>query len=287
MFQSPRRKTGLICFLLMLSFSTRWPAKRTAGSEDNSPDVYSITGLTGQISNVRVSTPATLQIEPLRESQHPADIDIKRMAQRARNYLINTPRKELNCAPLFHGHPLRCPPIPTHADPVVSCATDARMDWEWYFMREIAGFQEGLEVAATFHRRMRDYDANGFVFSSPGAHHEGHIDRVWTKEEYIMHTWGPTTIRKSPAEDCSRTKDLRSTELARKVFFGRNKLVASDANGRCWFPQGMGGCKADGTVVPNNWVKKGTGTMRYHDFRGKPPTAHRASPLFSPADPAQ
>ena len=191
MFQSPRRKTGLICFLLVISVSTCWSAKRTAGGEDNSPDVDSITGLTGQISNVRVSTPAALQIEPLRESQRPADIDLKRMAQWAMNYLINTPRKELNYEPLFQCHPLRCPPIPTHADPVVSCDTDARMDWEWYFMREISGSQAGLEVEAAFHRRMRDYiDANGFVFSSPGAYHEGHIDRVWKKEEYIIHTWG-------------------------------------------------------------------------------------------------
>ena len=128
------------------------------------------------------------------------------------------------------------------------------MDWEWYFMREISGSQAGLEVEAAFHRRMRDYiDANGFVFSSPGAYHEGQIDRVWKKEEYIIHTWGATKILKSLAEDYSKTTDLRSKELARKVFLGLNKLAASDANGRCWFPQGMGGCKADGTVVPNNW----------------------------------
>ena len=78
-------------------------------------------------------------------------------------------------------------------------------------------------------------------------------DRVWKKEEYIIHTWGATKILKSLAEHYSKTTDLQSKELARKVLLGLKKLAASDANGRCWFPQGMGGCKADGTVVPNHW----------------------------------
>ena len=179
MFQSPKRKTEQIYFLLVISVSTCWPAKGVDGGGDGTPDAYSIKGLTGQISNVRVSTPAAVQIEPLGRSQLQADIDLKRMAQWAMNYLIKTPRKEFNYEPLFQCHPLRCPPIPVHADPVVSCDTDARMDWEWYFMREISGSQEGLEVEAAFHRRMWDYiDANGFVFSSPEHFHEGQIDRV-------------------------------------------------------------------------------------------------------------
>ena len=55
------------------------------------------------------------------------------------NYLICTPRPELDYEPVFQCHPLRCPPIPAGHDVVVPCDTDARMNWEWYYMREVSG----------------------------------------------------------------------------------------------------------------------------------------------------
>jgi hypothetical protein len=50
---------------------------------------------------------------------------------------------------------LRCPPVPPGSDRVVACDTDACMDWEWYYMREIASSARGNEVEAAFHRRFR------------------------------------------------------------------------------------------------------------------------------------
>ncbi len=256
MFPSSASQPTLLYALLLVSISTCWPVRGSDGSGDGAEDVPSIKGLTGQVSNVRIAVPAAQPIEPVPQTERPADIDLKRMAQWAMHYLIHTPRAEFNYEPVFQCHPLRCPPIPAHADPVVSCDTDSRLDWEWYFMREISGSQAGRDVEAAFHRRVRDYiDPQGFVFSSPGAYYEGQTDRVWKPEEYIFHTWGATKILRSLALEYSTVKDIQSKERAREVFLGLRQFAASDANGRCWFPQGMGGCKADGTVVPNGWNK--------------------------------
>lgn len=123
-----------------------------------------INGLTGTVTNVVVAVPAAEHIHKLADSRVPQDIDLKRMAEWAMNYLIETPRKHLGYEPVFQCHPLRCPPSPEGQDPIVSCDTDARLDWEWYYMREISGSREGREVEAAFHKRMRDYiDPQGRV----------------------------------------------------------------------------------------------------------------------------
>ena len=89
-----------------------------------------INELTGTVKNIEVAVPAAAAIRKLDATQIPGDIDLKRMAQWAMNYLVQTPRKNLNYEPVFQCHPLRCPPSPEGQDPVVSCDTDARLDWE-------------------------------------------------------------------------------------------------------------------------------------------------------------
>ena len=66
-----------------------------------------INGLTGTVTNVVVAVPAADRIHTLADSHVPQDLDLKRMAEWAMNYLIETPRKQLNYEPVFQCHPLR------------------------------------------------------------------------------------------------------------------------------------------------------------------------------------
>lgn len=214
----------------------------------------SIRGLTGKVSNVRTAMPAAQQVQSLATASRPADIDLKNMAGWAMNYLISTPRKELGYEPVFQCHPLACPPAPRGQDPVVACDTDARMDWEWYYMREISGSTRGREVEAAFHQRMREYiDPDGKVWSHPGCYNESLTTKEWNKKDYVVHIWGATKILKSLSEEYFRTKDPQTKALATKVMQALRKLATCDERGRCWFAGGMGALKRDLTPVPNGW----------------------------------
>lgn len=213
-----------------------------------------ILGLTGQVGEVQTAVPAAEHISLVATGPPTADIDLKHMAEWALNYLTETPRKELGFEPVFQCHPLACPPVPAGQDPVVACDTDARMDWEWYFMRDITGSTKGAEVEAAFHNRIRDYiDPDGKVWSHPGCFNEGNTQVKYEKKDFVVHIWGATKILKSLSEDYARTKNPESKELARKVMLALKKIATWDEQGRCWIPCGMGALKADGSIVPNGW----------------------------------
>jgi len=216
-----------------------------------------IRGLTGKIGNVSVVVPAAEKIQPANSTPAPTDLDLKQMAEWALNYLINTPRKNLGYEPVFQCHPLQCPPVPEGQDPVVACDTDARMDWEWYYMRDITGSKKGAEVEAAFHNRIRQYiDPDGKVWSHPGCFNEGNTTAKYDKKDFVVHIWGATKILKSLSEDYLRTKNPESKALARKVMLALKKIATWDERGRCWIPCGMGALKGDGSIVPNGWNRQ-------------------------------
>ena len=222
-----------------------------------SPQLPSILGLTGKVRDVKTSVPAADSIEPLLSAHRPPDIDLVRMAQWAMNYLTETPRKELGYEPVFQCHPLQCPPVPAGQDPVVACDTDARMDWEWYYMRDITGSRKGAEVEAAFHQRIRQYiDADGKVWSHPGCFNEGNTQVKYGKKDAVIHIWGATKILQSLSEDYARTRNPESRALARKVMLALKKIATWDDRGRCWIACGMGAMKADGTPIPNGWNRQ-------------------------------
>ncbi len=221
------------------------------------PPAPPVRGLTGTVSGIEVAVPAADAIKPLDATTRPADVDLKRMGEWAMNYLVRTPRKELDFEPVFQCHPLRCPPVPAGEDPVVACDTDARMDWEWYYMRDLTGSDAGREVEAAFHKRIRSYIApDGKVLSHPGAFNEGNINAKYRDEDRVIHIWGATKILKSLSEHHLRHRDLESKALAGKVMRALKGLATwdeHDAKVRCWFKCGMGGMRPDGTVLPNGW----------------------------------
>ncbi len=212
--------------------------------------------LTGSVTNLRVATPGAEQIAPAARVPLAPDIDLSNMAAWAMNYLIRTPRKDLGYEPVFQCHPYACPPIPSGSDPVVACDTDARMDWEWYYMREVSGSAAGRDVEAAFHKRMLEYIApDGKVWSHPGCFNEGNTTARYQKADFVVHVWGATKILNSLAEDYARTGNPRSKALARKVMLGLRSLADSDAQGRMWFAGGMGGWR-DGRWIPNGWNRQ-------------------------------
>ncbi|HZZ42142.1 MAG TPA: hypothetical protein VFE58_04335 [Tepidisphaeraceae bacterium] len=224
------------------------------------PSAAKLHGLTGSISDLAIAVPAPEQIQLLSDTPLPADIDLKQMASWAMNYLARTPRPDRGYEPVFQCHPLQCPPVPAGADPVVPCDTDARMDWEWYYMRDITGSTAARDIEAAFHKRIRSYIApDGKVYATPGAFNEGNIHANYTEADRIIHIWGATKVLQSLSEDYSRTKNPESKRLAQKVMLALKSLATWDEfNGepRCYIKCGMGALHPDGSVVPNGWNRQ-------------------------------
>jgi hypothetical protein len=210
----------------------------------------SIFGLTGEINNLRDGVPAP-NAAPASSND---DLNLQHMAAWAMHYLIHTPRAELDYEPVFQCHPLRCPPAPAGHDVVVPCDTDARMNWEWYYMREVSGSQAGQDVEAAFHRRVLGYvQPDGTVLAHVGCYNEGDIDKVYTDADRVYHVWGATKILHALAEDYRRTGNAHSKDVARQVMLRLKQVAVFPTPGTCYFPAGMGALKQDGTPVSNSW----------------------------------
>lgn len=217
-----------------------------ACAADVSIDSTAIRGITGRISDAEIAVPASKIVAKLSNSRIPRDINLKRMSWWSLNYLARSPRKRLGYSPVFNCFPYQCPPAPEEEDPIVPCDTDARMDWEWYYMRDITGSTADKDIEAAFHKRMRSYiDDEGYVWSPPGCYNEGDIHAKYEKKDYLIHMWGTTKLIRSLSEDYARTGNPESKSLARKVVLAAKSLATWDDKGRCWFACGMGGFKSD------------------------------------------
>lgn len=236
-------KKSTLCIVLILiltAFSPQQPVQ--------------VLGLTGAVSNMHIAVKAPGSISRLSNENWSNDIDLQRMALWAMNYLIRTPRKEMNFEPVFQCYPMRCPPVPEGNDVVVACDTDVRLFWEWYFMRDISGSQSGKEVEAAFHKRILEYvQEDGTVLAHPGSYNEGDVHKIYKKEEYAFHVWGATKILFALAEDYRRTHNAESREMAQRIMLRLNKNAIYTTPNCCYFPAGMGMMKQDGTVIPNGW----------------------------------
>jgi hypothetical protein len=240
---------------LVAAFLFGFVAGRGVAAENGATPV--IHGLTGQVNHVRVMVEAARTILPLSVAEPHSDIDLRRMAGWAMNYLIRTPNKDLGYEPVFQCHPLRCPPVPQGADVVVPCDTDARMNWEWYYMREVSGSSAGRDVEEGFHRRMLAYvQDDGTVLCPPGCYNEGDINKVYQKSDYVYHVWGATKILLALSEDYRRTGHQQSKETARKIMLRLRKLAVYPTPDKCYLPAGMGPVRQDGTILPNGWNKQ-------------------------------
>lgn len=219
--------------------------------------IAKVSGLTGKIYDTKIAVDAPSMIAPLSAGLPHNDIDMVRMAQWAMNYLIRTPRKELNYEPVFQCRLYGCPPIPSGHDPIVEADTDTRLNWEWYFMRQVSGSTSGEDIEKAFHRRILDYvQDDGTVIAHPGSFNESETNRVWKKDEYLYHIWGATKILYAMAEDYRRTGNEQSKQTGRKIMLRLKRLAIYPTPDKCYLAAGMGGVKLDGTPVPNFWNKQ-------------------------------
>ena len=88
------------------------------------------------------------------------------------HYLIHNPSPERDYETRFSISPLACPPSPRAAerDTIAEGDTENRMDWEWIFMREMTGIQEGKEVETAIWKRILGYiREDGLSWARPSA----------------------------------------------------------------------------------------------------------------------
>ena len=226
----------------------------------NAAAVPRILGITGTVRDARLvpqSAPVTA------EAAAPAgtpDLDLKRMAEWSLHYLIRTPRPHLGYEPVFQCHPLKCPPVPDGHDVVVPCDTDARMQWEWYYMREVAGSESGRDVEQAFHRRMRAYvQRDGTVLAPPGCYNEADIHARFERKDYVHHVWGATKILHSLSLEHERSGEAEPQALARAVLAklrGLARWEVHDGTDVCWLPGGMAAINPDGSLLDTGWSKQ-------------------------------
>jgi len=197
-------------------------------------------GIPGPVLNFQV--PVASAEAPPPAAQRGNDIGMVGMARWALNYLLRSPRPHLNYQPVFQCAPLGCPPFlcGDSWDHIVDGDTDSRMDWEFYYMRDITGSRAGLDIEKAFHKRIRGYLGKydlcwlyaGCLDMPPQAETavaKGKMALVWTTCKLL----------KSLALSYERTGDAEDKKLARRVFEGLRAIAVR--SGDCaWMEGGMG-----------------------------------------------
>ena len=209
-----------------------------------------ISGINGEIGEVKYMEAAG--------SGKNEDIDIKKMAEWAMNYLARSPKPEYGYQPVFQVFPLRFPSVREGDDPIVNCDTDARMDWEWFYMRDIAQNDFAKDIEEKFHERMRSYiNEEGLAMSHGGCYREDLPDAVYGDEDKIIHVWGTLKILRSLCEDYRRTKNPERQKLAGKIVSALKKLFIWGKTGGgesfCYAPNGMGPVDPNDKESKNYW----------------------------------
>ena len=208
-----------------------------------------ISGINGEITGIKYKAEGISRC---------GDISLKKMAKWAMNYLSRSPKPEHDYQPVFQVFPLRFPSVREGDDPIVNCDTDARMDWEWFYMRDIAGGDFAGDIEEKYHERMRSYiDGKGRAIAHGGCYREDLPDAVYSEQDNIIHVWGTLKILRSLCEDYRRSKNIKRLELATKIMAGLRELFVwgKDEKGVdfCYAPNGMGPVDMDNTNAGNYW----------------------------------
>ncbi|MBM3498973.1 MAG: hypothetical protein FJX74_09920 [Armatimonadetes bacterium] len=211
-------------------FPVRLPAA-DAPLPDEEYEEFLPRGYRGDIVEAKlVPAPATPGATP------PQDVDLVAMARWAMQYLIHNPSKERGFETRFGIMPLRCPPCPrlNEFDPVAVGDTENRMDWEWIFMREISGSDEGREIEAAIWQRILGYVRDdGLSWCRPYC-----LFNFEAAECAMNWTTGETLV--SLVERHRRSGDEEQIRLAKKLVDGLRSLATWDT-GRAYYEGGLDG----------------------------------------------
>jgi hypothetical protein len=212
----------------------------------------------GELSGLKAMTDAQpKQVKLLAEEQASQDIDLEGMARWALNYLINNPRKALDYECRFNVFPLYCPPTVLGHDPVTVGDTDVRMDWEFLYMRDICGRQEGMDAQRGVRKRILSYvddkGLSGFPYGKGEIGFEAFKKLPPDKDisfevggAKVPSFWSTAKTMVGLAETDLRTKDDGARALAAKMFTALKNL-ARWHNGRVFYD--------DKEIIGGNFVE--------------------------------
>ena len=225
-------------------------AASLSGKENSNGNVV-VRGIPGNVEKLGVvRSPQNGQL--MKNHKPQGDVNIKGMARWAMNYLLRTPRPELDYQPRFYCHPLMCPPVLAGWDSIVDGDTDCRMDWEFYYMRDISGATEGRDIEKAFHQRIRNYlGDHNIAWTYIGCYDMESTEKTKAKG-IIGNVWSTTKILKSLALSYERTHNPEDKALGRKVFEGLRSLATWSGK----FPYlegGMGPVGKDLKAIPTGW----------------------------------
>lgn len=214
------------------------------------------------VANFR-GTLSGLEFLPPAATPQADTVNLPEMARAALNYLRGNPDPQRNyeckwsLGPL--GIPCLVPLLPSNTrafDPISLADTDCRMDWQYAYMREMAGEAEACEVERGVRRRIVSYlKPDGFVWIDPAA---------WTGPEEAVNedwasTWASARLLISLAETYRRTKDPAVAAQARSILAALKRIAHWDGP-RAFYPGGGTPWKA------GQWLTRGWAKTHAHNY---------------------
>jgi len=206
---------------------------------DEEYKLFTPAGFGGTIEDGRL-VPESVPAEVRRAADGPPsrDLSLTDMAAKAMHYLTYNPSRERDYECRFGISPLSYPPYPPpdQFDFISLGDTESRMDWEWIYMREVSGSDEGREVEQAIWKRLLGYVRDDglswlppYCLNCNDSDHEA-AALGWTTGETIV----------SLVERYVRTGDRALLDQAGRMVRGLRELASWDT-GRTWYPGGLGG----------------------------------------------
>ena len=162
--------------------------------------------------------------------------DLVGMARWAMHYLVCNPQKRRGYECRFGIRPLSYPPAPGDEDhdPVSPGDTEARMELELVYMREMSGLTVGQAVEEGIRSRLLSYiREDGLCWCSPYSAGAG-------ESEDCAIPWTTGHLLRSTAELYGRTGDESLRALGRRLVQGL-KSLATRRGDLAWYEGGMAG----------------------------------------------
>lgn len=219
----------------------------------------SLPGYQGEIKTLKtIAESIPKKVEPTAKLIYSSDISLTDMAKRSMHYLIHNPLPSHDYECRFDISLLMLPPsmYPGSRDPYITFGdTEARIDREFIYMREMSDSTAGLEVERAIRQRLMEYvKEDGLCWLTPYCLN---CDDIESRKKQGKSTskpcglsWTTGELLMSLIEQHVRSGDKKVVKLVNKLAKGL-KSIANWDTGRAYYAGGMGGwCDGD-------WFKTG------------------------------